>query len=418
MGEERFTNLLVSKVLVIAILSLIPAASALAGSYCRPETFDRLDRILDRDMGRATSIMQIGGDADDVLKEVEQLARGNDCLKPQNVQNQLIAGMLQTYDKLQRYVENAATHEYDISEANCGNWISPVARFEKHVQIGNRCASYVFSDLLSHQNGFEVAPFEFAVLFENNAELGEFQHRSKVEKDELDSRTNLASLLYASKFTNRGHCLMSNFDLGRNRTERNLRAYQFSQVLDVLTSNPNREGAKAALMENKHLFHNLTEFEIDSVVAPSRKLDRLQTLFELSCRSRSANNIGLLSTSRSVERSHYSDPNLMELVDQQINFDSAVAIGFWNQRSGGSFLMTGVKTKDRNEDPQIHIDHFASVVGRRFHNRRCEYLIKDPNFNDCRSVAPSFECDRATGNVWVPRSTLVRAVLGITYLQH
>ena len=61
--------------------------------------------------------------------------------------------------------------------------------------------------------------------------------------------------------------------------------------------------------------------------------------------------------------------------------------------------------------------HASTVVGRRFNKKssECEYLIRNSWGRGCSSYDSSLDCDQ--GNVWVPKSVLVKGLRKVSYIK-
>ena len=381
------------------------ATQPTGAAECDMQAFMDLDGLF-RPMGSGIDYeMMIGKDGFDLLKRIRRYPAV--CL------NEVFQASPEYREKLgnfEAYVNGPLDDTNDIPEYKCGNWVSErLVGLEKHHQVGENCFAYALAALASHDLDEDLSPFEFISRYANDPDVDDFIHRDDVNRDRMGLGGTLASALEAMKKTEKGACLNSNFEI------------KDSSVLEVLIeklmeeSNPIR--AEDLIREQRSMFKYLKDSDIKKIASQPRKLDRLQKLFETSCRDRALYPFSTFHTMHRIDKDADGSPaHIIDLIDSTIDQKKPIAIDYQARAFGGTFLQTGIKTKSRSL-PSSRADHVSTVIGRRFKNNRCEYLVRDSVAVSCDQVAQSYDCDKKTGNIWVPRTTLYNSVLSIERLE-
>jgi hypothetical protein len=392
-----------SAVVALAASGFSPVAFG-AGT-CTEQEFMSVEKFFEN-MGEESFefTMQIGGDGHSQLETIRKFSAAKPVCWNAVLKHEGYAEKLETFRK---YVASPAPSDHDIPEAKCKPWISErLANQKKHYQIGENCYAHALADQFSHQFDEDISAWELWARYANDGNMRDEFHRRNVENDELSLGGTISEALQSTRLSETGLCLASNFD--------ETRAHEVGMVVREIMKEKNASKIEALLIDKRSLFKKLTGSDIKAIVAEPRKLARMHKLFERSCKERS---YGQASPLHSIRKFFYDESahgRLMDLVDSTLNHQQPAAITYQAKGFGGSFLKTGVKTKHRPGSKQ---DHGSSIVGRRYLNGRCEYLVKDSATVDCNQASKSYECDEKTGNVWVPRTVLANSVLGVERLE-
>ncbi|MBY0518264.1 MAG: hypothetical protein K2P81_15245 [Bacteriovoracaceae bacterium] len=59
--------------------------------------------------------------------------------------------------------------------------------------------------------------------------------------------------------------------------------------------------------------------------------------------------------------------------------------------------------------------HTSLILGRRWNQGSCEYLIRDSHGTDCEGYDPVYQCE--SGNLWIPGENLHRNMTSIVYIE-
>ena len=94
---------------------------------------------------------------------------------------------------------------------------------------------------------------------------------------------------------------------------------------------------------------------------------------------------------------------LFDQIDGQLSKNNIVSIGY------DVGLLYDIDREDKI------LPHESVVVGRRFNsNHECEYLIRNSWGRGC-AYDLRLTCDE--GNVWVPKSVLVKGLIRVSYIE-
>lgn len=145
------------------------------------------------------------------------------------------------------------------------------------------------------------------------------------------------------------------------------------------------------------LFPSLSSRQIAETVLRHRANSLADVLFELSQKGCPPNAKIQLSSSLKTDGGFYIS---LRNLDNQLSRGNLAAISYYTKR-----FMNGSKGR-----------HVSSVIGRRWINGRCEYLIRNSWGKGCSGYRDGIECDGESGAFWAGENDLRAAVTEIAYI--
>ena len=112
------------------------------------------------------------------------------------------------------------------------------------------------------------------------------------------------------------------------------------------------------------------------------------------CENKSISNLDL-----NVKYVEADEESLIDTINEQLNKKE----------------ISGISYKSFTREDSSSTSHASTIVGRRWHNGKCEFLIRDVLSPNCDRVKSEFTCDTNNpGHIWVPIDVIKSHLEGIT----
>lgn len=259
------------------------------------------------------------------------------------------------------------------------------------------CYAFAAADLLTYKLKKKISAADVAMNYNDTLinrifkKLGGFGEQNFHGGDEGDAIEKTAK--------KGGACLEKNL-----RSEDNGYSTLMTTLTDIekikenSTSDISSLCSKAAMA----MFPNMTLTDYLAIAKGALKTDLLERLSDKACGPR-------ISLDRIRVKSQYAflesgRKELFDQIDKQLANKNIVSIGY------NSKALYDVDTQEEGL-------HASVAVGRRYNasNGECEYLIRNSWGRACSSYDQRLSCEE--GNIWVPKSALVKGILNVTYLE-
>lgn len=258
------------------------------------------------------------------------------------------------------------------------------------------CYAFAASDLLTYKLKKTISAADLAINYNNTWINYMLNKLGDGEQDFIGGWEDDAINGIAKKG---GACLEKNL-----RSEDNGYALlkKTLEDLDKLKTNNGKYTNINCSQAAHAMFPSIKTAEYLNIIDNSSKVEFMALLSDKTCEPRiSLKGIKAKKMSAIFES---GSNQLCDQIDNQLNAKNIVSIGY-NAKS-----LYNIDAKETSL-------HASVVVGRRFNstNGECEYLIRNSWGRGCSRYDYRLKCEE--GNIWMPKSVLVKGLKDVTYLQ-
>jgi hypothetical protein len=258
------------------------------------------------------------------------------------------------------------------------------------------CYAFAGSDLLTYKLGKKISPADIAM---NNNDGWVNNLFKKAGWGEQDFDIGWASSAIEATKAKGGACLEASL-----RSEDNGYSSLFSTLEEINKSKKNTSSPSSfsCVSAVKSIFPNLAPREIQEAVDKLGRTELLNMLSDKACKPRL--NIAGLKTQSHSAIFESGRNQLFDEIDKQFSKKNIVAIAY----NANSLY---------DKDTKSFGFHESVLVGRRYNqkNGECEYLVRNSWGRGCSSYDSYFDCEQ--GNIWVPKSVLVKGLRNVEYVE-
>ena len=269
------------------------------------------------------------------------------------------------------------------------------------------CYAFVAADLISHRIGQQVSALDVVDAYYYPGTIRKVFNPPKQYYTEQEAGSIYSAI---KKATRRGFCL--EFDLPTDNLnllaeEQNylhaLRsielAHQTYQQSGILLTNSCDHGEFS--QQCQQIFPYLDLGDITDVIRHEKsKPQIIHSLIEKNCQQK--------RIKPPLPPLHFMKkpfPQLISQIDQLLDNEQIIAISY-------NLALLSDHTAQTSPDQQSHA---STIVGRRFINGQCQYLIRNSYGNSCNDIDPIYTCQN--GHIWIPEAYLLKNLQQITYFE-
>lgn len=257
------------------------------------------------------------------------------------------------------------------------------------------CYAFAASDLLSYKLKKKISAADLAINFNDTWLNNLFKKMGNGEQDFAGGQEDEAIKATSKKG---GACLEENFksdDNGYAQLKTTLETIDHLQIIP-------ETGLSSTCSNATHaLFPHVKTSDYLNIMKHTSRNELVRMLSAKACAPRiPLDNLKPKLHRAYLEKGRYE---LFNKIDQQLSNNNIVSIGY------NAKALFDINTNKKGA-------HASVVVGRRFNarNGECEYLIRNSWGRGCSAYDRRLSCEE--GNIWVPKSVLVKGIIDVTYL--
>jgi C1A family cysteine protease len=258
------------------------------------------------------------------------------------------------------------------------------------------CYAFSAADLLSYKLGKKISAADMAMNYNDNWINNIFKKLGSGEQDFEGGW--MASSIEATKRKG-GACKEEDL-----RSEDNGYSDIMTTLVDIdkIKRDNSVENKKIYSDALKAMFPNLKPEEYLDIIDKAARADLLNMLSDRACSPRI--NIEKFKVVSELAYLESGKNKLFNQIDEQLDKENIVSIGY------NSTILMDTESEETGM-------HASLVVGRRLNkeNGECEYLVRNSWGRGCSSYDKKLTWEE--GNIWVPKSLLVKDILNVTYIE-
>ena len=258
------------------------------------------------------------------------------------------------------------------------------------------CYAFAAADLITYKTGKKISAADVAMNYNDKWINNLFK---KLGRGEQDFEGGWAESAIKATRRNGGACLEANLKSDDNGYSSLLSTLTEIEKSKLLTSQPTGRNCTSAA---KSMFPNLEMDELLDIMEKASRSELIKLLSDKACAPRI--NMSGLKTNSVSANTQIEKLQLFDEIDKQLSRKNISAIAY------NSYSLYNVDTNRTGP-------HESVVVGRRYNktNGECEYLVRNSWGRGCSRYDKKLSCEN--GNIWVPKSVLVKGIFNVTYIQ-
>jgi C1A family cysteine protease len=258
------------------------------------------------------------------------------------------------------------------------------------------CYAFAAADLLTYKLKTKISAADLAINYNHiwyNSIL------NKLGNGEQDSLGGWSDDAINATIKKGGACLEKNL-----RSEDNGFASLKKTLVEIdsIKNNAKTTPVISCAVAPRAMFPTLATNDYLNIIENSSKMEFMSLLSDKSCSPRiSLKNIKIKKISAYLEKGR---DELCNEIDKQLDSKNIVSISY------NSESLYDIETKKNS-------NHASVIVGKKFNSTsgECEYLIRNSWGRGCNAYDGRLNCEE--GNIWMPKSVLVKGLQDVTYLE-